>query len=79
MKLPELVAEYIDDEILHKYVDGQTSAEKIYEIILDESINFIEDLASDSEDEEKILISCYCVIGSNKEIIIDYMVDVWLW
>ena len=46
MKIPELVAEYIDDEILHKYVDGSTSAEKIYEIILDESINFIEDLAT---------------------------------
>ena len=79
MKLPELVAEYIDNEILHKYVDGSTSAEKIQEIILDESIIFIVDLASDSEDEEKILISCYCVIGSNKETIIDYMVDAWLW
>lgn len=79
MKPPELVAEYIDDEILHKYVDGQTSAEKIYEIILDESINFIEGLVSGSEDEEKILISCYCAIGSNKETIIDYITDVWLW
>ena len=79
MRLPELVAEYIDDEILPNYADGHNSAEKIYEIILDESINFIEGLASGPEDEEKILISCYCATGSNKETIIDYITDVWLW
>lgn len=77
MILPELVAEYIDDEILPNQADGHNSAGKIYEIILDESTNFIDELESDLENEEKILISCYCAIGRNKETIIDYIEKAW--
>ena len=79
MRLPELVAEYIDDVILPNHADGHNSAEKIYSIILDEATEFIDGLESGLENEEKILISCYCAIGRNKETIIDYIEQAWEW
>lgn len=83
MKLPDLVGEYIDQNVLPELADGYATAEIIYEIVLDRVkgvVFLIEDFGAEAyaaHHDNQQLIDCYWNTPHNKQTIIDYIEKAW--
>lgn len=86
MKLPDLVGEYIDQNILPNFANGYNTAEMIYEEVLDlviattDSIEDYKNLGMElysDEDGDQQLIDCYWIASHNKQTIVDYIEEAW--
>ena len=76
--MPELVAEYIEENVLPTYADGHNTAEMIADIMIDEALSRLVKEKYDITaympfNQDLSVLDSWVVRGSHKKVIIGYI------